>query len=159
MQKGDKEHENSQIEIDEIKKDAAEKLLLNQCLNLDQVKNLIKENKSKISSQIKESLEKTKEKINLAIKDLNGLLTEVSKESQSNEKYVNQFFDMLTFTYEKYYSMMNSPQLSLQVIKNMSSMKNLLNINLFQNNNLIEHLDSLNKYVEDSSKKLVLHLH
>ena len=152
--KGDKEHENSQIEIDEIKKDAAEKLLLNQCLNLDQVKNLIKENKSKISSQIKESLEKTKEKINLAIKDLNGLLTEVSKESQSNEKYVNQFFDMLTFTYEKYYSMMNSPQLSLQVIKNMSSMKNLLNINLFQNSNLIEHLDSLNKYVEDSSKKI-----
>ena len=50
--KGDKEHENSQIQIDEIKKDAAEKLLLNQCLNLDQVKNLIKENKSKISSQI-----------------------------------------------------------------------------------------------------------
>ncbi len=152
--KGDKEHENSQIEIDEIKKDAAEKLLLNQCLNLDQVKNLIKENKSKISSQIKESLEKTKEKINLAIKDLNNLLTEVSKESQSNEKYVNQFFDMLTFTYEKYYSMMNSPQLSLQVIKNMSSMKNLININLFQNSNLIEHLDSLNKYVEDSSKKI-----
>ena len=152
--KGDKEHENSQIEINEIKKDAAEKLLLNQCLNLDQVKNLIKENKSKISSQIKESLVKTKEKINLAIKDLNNLLTEVSKESQSNEKYVNQFFDMLTFTYEKYYSMMNSPQLSLQVIKNMSSMKNLLNINLFQNSNLIEHLDSLNKYVEDSSKKI-----
>ena len=152
--KGDKEHENSQIVIDEIKKDAAEKLLLNQCLNLDQVKNLIKENKSKISSQIKESLAKTKEKINLAIKDLNNLLTEVSKESQSNEKYVNQFFDMLTFTYEKYYSMMNSPQLSLQVIKNMSSMKNLLNINLFQNNNLIEQLDSLNKYVEDSSKKI-----
>ena len=152
--KGDKEHENSQIEIDEIKKDAAEKLLLNQCLNLDQVKNLIKENKSKISSQIKESLEKTKEKINLVIKDLNNLLTEVSKESQSNEKYVNQFFDMLTFTYEKYYSMMNSPQLSLQVIKNMSSMKNLININLFQNSNLIEHLDSLNKYVEDSSKKI-----
>ena len=102
--------------------------MLNQCLNLDQVKNLINENKSKISSQIKESLEKTKEKINLAIKDLNSLLAEVEKESQSNEKYVNQFFDMLTFTYEKYYSMMNSPQLSLQVIKNMSSMKNLLNI-------------------------------
>jgi len=49
--------------------------LLNQNLNLDQVKNLINENKSKISSQIKESLEKTKEKINLAIKDLNSLLT------------------------------------------------------------------------------------
>jgi WD40 repeat protein len=49
---------------------------------------------------------------------------------------------------------MNSPQLSLQVIKNMSSMKNLLNIKLFQNSNLIEHLDSLNKYVEDNSKKI-----
>ena len=34
----DKEHETSQTEIDDIKSDAAEKLLLNQCLNLDQIK-------------------------------------------------------------------------------------------------------------------------
>ena len=152
--KMDKEHENSQIEIEEIKSDAAEKLLLNQCLNLEQVKNQINENKSKIASQIKETLEKTKKKINETIKNLNLLITEVTKQSQENEKYLNQFFDMLTFTYEKYYSMMNSPQLSLQVIKNMSSMKNLLKINLFPNVNLTEYLDSLNKYVEDNSKKI-----
>jgi hypothetical protein len=57
---------------------------------------------------------------------------------------------MLTFTYEKYYSMMNSPQLSLQVIKNMSSMKNLLSVNLNQNSNLTDYFDDLNKYVEDN---------
>ena len=152
--KADKDHENSQIAIDEIKKDAAEKLLLNQCLNLDQIKNQINENKSKINSQIKEAMNKTKEKINAAIKDLNNLLTEAGKKSQEYEKYANSFFDMLTFTYEKYYSMMNSPQLSLQVIKNMSSMKNLLSVNLNQNSNLTDYLDDLNKYVEDNSKKI-----
>jgi len=152
--KADKDHENSQIEIDEIKKDAAEKLLLNQCLNLDQIKNQINENKSKINSQIKEATDKAKEKINAAIKDLNNLLTDAEKKSQEYEKYANSFFDMLTFTYEKYYSMMNSPQLSLQVIKSMSSMKNLLNINLNQNSNLTDYLDDLNKYVEDNSKKI-----
>ena len=152
--KADKEHENSQIEITEIKSDAAEKLLLNQCLNLDQIKNKIKENKSKISSEIKGSLAKTKEKINSAIKDLNNLLVEADKQSKENEKYVNQFFDMLTFTYEKYYGMMNSPQLSLQVIKNMSSMKNILNINLLENSDLIENLDSLNTFINNNSKKV-----
>ena len=152
--KADKEHENSHAQITEIKKDAAEKLLLNQCLNLEQIKNKINENKKKIGSEIKDSLAKTKEKINSAIKQLNNLLVEADKKSKENEKYVNQFFDMLTFTYEKYYSMMNSPQLSLQVIKNMSSMKNILNINLLQNNDLVEKLDSLNKFTDDNSKKI-----
>ena len=152
--KADKEHENSHAQITEIKKDAAEKLLLNQCLNLEQIKNKINENKKKIGSEIKDSLAKTKEKINSAIKQLNNLLVEVDKKSKENEKYVNQFFEMLTFTYEKYYSMMNSPQLSLQVIKNMSSMKNILNINLLQNNDLVEKLDSLNKFTDDNSKKI-----
>ena len=150
----DKEHENSQIEIEEIKSDAAEKLLLNQCLNLDQIKSKIDENKSKISSEIKESLAQTKEKINQAIKELNNLLVETEKKSQEYESYVNQFFEMLRFTYEKYYSMMNSPQLSLQIIKEMSSMKNILNINLFQNSELFEKLDTLNKYIEENSKKI-----
>ena len=140
----DKEHETSQIEIDDIKSDAAEKLLLNQCLNLEQVKNKINENKAKIKNEIKDSLFKTKEKIYSAIKELNNLLAETEKKSVENEKYVNNFFDMLTFTYEKYYSMMNSPQLPLQVIKKMSSMKTLLNINLFQNEDLIEQLEKLN---------------
>ena len=152
--KADKEHENSHAQITEIKKDAAEKLLLNQCLNLEQIKNKINENKKKIGSEIKDSLAKTKEKINSAIKQLNNLLVEADKKSKENEKYVNQFFDMLTFTYEKYYSMMNSPQLSLQVIKNMSSMKNILNINLLQNNDLVENLESLNKFTDDNSKKI-----
>ena len=152
--KADKEHENSHAQITEIKKDAAEKLLLNQCLNLEQIKNKINENKKKIGSEIKDSLAKTKEKINSAIKQLNNLLVEVDKKSKENEKYVNQFFEMLTFTYEKYYSMMNSPQLSLQVIKNMSSMKNILNINLLQNNDLVENLESLNKFTDDNSKKI-----
>jgi len=76
------------------------------------------------------------------------------KKSQEYESYVNQFFEMLRFTYEKYYSMMNSPQLSLQIIKEMSSMKNILNINLFQNNELFEKLDTLNKYIEENSKKI-----
>ena len=152
--KADKEHENSHAQITEIKKDAAEKLLLNQCLNLEQIKNKINENKKKIGSEIKDSLAKTKEKINSAIKQLNNLLVEADKKSKENEKYVNQFFEMLTFTYEKYYSMMNSPQLSLQVIKNMSSMKNILNINLLQNNDLVEKLDSLNKFTDDNSKKI-----
>ena len=101
----DKEHENSQIEIDEIKKDAAEKLLLNQCLNLDQIKQKINENKSKIDSEITQSLAQTKEKIKSAITELNNLLVEVEKKSKENKKYVSEFFDMLTFTYEKYYSM------------------------------------------------------
>ena len=150
----DKEHENSQIEIDEIKKDAAEKLLLNQCLNLDQIKQKINENKSKIDSEITQSLAQTKEKIKSAITELNNLLVEVEKKSKENKKYVSEFFDMLTFTYEKYYSMMNSPQLSLQIIKKMSSMKNLLNINLFQNSDLTEELDSLNSFLGQNSKKI-----
>ena len=150
--KNDKEHENSQIEMDEIKKDAAEKLLLNQCLNLEQAKTKIAENKSKINSEIQASLSQTKEKIKSSIAQLNNLLSEVEKKSQENEKYANDFFDMLTFTYEKYYSMMNSPQLSLQVIKSMSSMKNILNINLFQNPSLIEDLDSLNSFIDKNSK-------
>ena len=148
----DKEHETSQIEIDDIKSDAAEKLLLNQCLNLEQVKNKINENKAKIKNEIKDSLFKTKEKIYSAIKELNNLLAETEKKSVENEKYVNNFFDMLTFTYEKYYSMMNSPQLPLQVIKKMSSMKTLLNINLFQNEDLIEQLEKLNTFIDNSSK-------
>ena len=73
--------------------------------------------KIKISSEIKDSLAKTKEKINSAIKVLNNLLVEGDKKSKENEKYVNQFFDMLTFTYEKYYSMMKSPQLSFKLLK------------------------------------------
>jgi WD40 repeat protein len=150
--KNDKEHENSQIEIDEIKKDAAEKLLLNQCLNLEQVKSKINENKAKINSEIQASLSQTKEKINLALTELNNLLTEVEKKSQENQKYVNEFFDMLTLTYDKYYSMMNSPQLSLQTIKNMSSMKTILNINICQNSSLFEDLDSLNSFIDKNSK-------
>ena len=75
----DKEHETSQIEIDDIKSDAAEKLLLNQCLNLEQVKNKINENKAKIKNEIKDSLFKTKEKIYSAIKELNNLLAETEK--------------------------------------------------------------------------------
>ena len=150
----DKEHENSQIEIDEIKKDAAEKLLLNQCLNLEQIKQKINENKSKIDSEITQSLAQTKEKIKSAITELNNLLVEVEKKSKENKKYVSDFFDMLTFSYEKYYSMMNSPQLSLQIIKKMSSMKNLLNINLFQNSELTEQLDSLNSFLGQNSKKM-----
>ena len=150
----DKEHENSQIEIDEIKKDAAEKLLLNQCLNLEQIKQKINENKSKIDSEITQSLAQTKEKIKSAITELNNLLVEVEKQSKENKKYVSDFFDMLAFSYEKYYSMMNSPQLSLQIIKKMSSMKNLLNINLFQNSELTEQLDSLNSFLGQNSKKI-----
>ena len=150
----DKEHENSQIEIEEIKSDAAEKLLLNQCLNLEQINNKIEENKSKINSEIQQSLSHVKEKINLAIEELNHLLVSAEEKSKENEKYVNEFFGMLKFTYEKYYSMMTSPQLSLQIIKKMSSMKNLLDINLFQNNILIEHLESLNSVIEEHSKKI-----
>ena len=150
----DKEHENSQIEIEEIKSDAAEKLLLNQCLNLEQINNKIEENKSKITSEIQQSLSHVKEKINIAIEELNHLLVSAEEKSKENEKYVNEFFEMLKFTYEKYYSMMTSPQLSLQIIKKMSSMKNLLDINLFQNNILIEHLESLNSVIEEHSKKI-----
>ena len=150
----DKEHENSQIEIEEIKSDAAEKLLLNQCLNLEQINNKIEENKSKITSEIQQSLSHVKEKINIAIEELNHLLVSAEEKSKENEKYVNEFFEMLKFTYEKYYSMMTSPQLSLQIIKKMSSMKNLLDINLFQNNVLIEHLESLNSVIEEHSKKI-----
>ena len=150
----DKEHETSQTEIDDIKSDAAEKLLLNQCLNLDQIKEKINENKSKISSEIKESLKQTKEKIKLAITELNNLLIEADKKSKENEKLVSEFFEILNLVYEKYYSMMNSKQLSLQVIKKMSSMKNIININLFQNDDLFEKIDSLNKYIDTNSKKI-----
>ena len=150
----DKEHETSQTEIDDIKSDAAEKLLLNQCLNLDQIKEKINENKSKISSEIKESLKQTKEKIKLAITELNNLLIEADKKSKENEKLVSEFFEILNLVYEKYYLMMNSPQLSLQVIKKMSSMKNIININLFQNDDLFEKIDSLNTYIDTNSKKI-----
>ena len=152
--KVDKEHENSQIEIQEIKDDAAEKLLLNQSLNLEQIKSKINENKSKVTSEVQDSLKKTKEKIQLAIKELNNLLTEAEKKSKENEKFVNEFFDMLDLAYEKYYSMMNSPQLSLQVIKKMSSMKNIININLLQNDDLYDQLDSLNTFIDNNSKKI-----
>ena len=150
----DKDHENSQIEIDEYKKDAAEKLLLNQSLKLDQIKELINTNKSKISSEIKGSLKQTQDKIKLAITELNNLLAEEEKKSKENEKDVNDFFNMLNLAYEKYYSMMNSPQLSLQVMKKMSSMKNLINVNLFQNEDLLEQLNSLNTFIDTNSKKI-----
>ena len=45
--KADKEQENSHAYINEIKKDSAEKLSLNQCLNLEQIKIKINENKNK----------------------------------------------------------------------------------------------------------------
>ena len=152
--KSDKEHENSQIEIEEIKSDAAEKLLLNQSLNLEQIKNMIEENKNKIQQEINESISKTKEKITLAIQELNDLFIEINSRAEQYEKYFNNFCDMLSITYEKYYTMMNSPQLSLQIIKNMSSMKNIININLYQNNNLFENLDLVNTYLNDNIKKL-----
>jgi WD40 repeat protein len=148
----DKEHETSQIEIEEIKGDAAEKLLLNQCLNLEQVKIKIDEIKSKIAFEIKDTLIQTKEKINSAISELNNLLLMAEQKSKENEKFLNEFLDMLKFSYEKYYSMMNSPQLSLQIIKKMSSMKNLLNINLFQNSDLIDNLDSMNSFINKNSE-------
>ena len=148
----DKEHETSQIEIEEIKGDAAEKLLLNQCLNLEQVKIKIDDIKSKIAIEIKDTLLQTKEKINFAISELNNLLLMAEQKSIENEKFVNEFLDMLKFSYEKYYSMMNSPQLSLQIIKKMSSMKNLLNINLFQNSDLIDNLDSINSFINKKSE-------
>ena len=50
--------------------------------------------------------------------------------------------------------MMNSKQLSLLVIKKMSSMKNIININLFQNDDLFEKIDSLNTYIDTNSKKI-----
>ena len=148
----DKMHETSQIEIEEIKDDAAEKLLLNQCLNLEQVKIKIDEIKSKIAFEIKDTLIQTKEKINSAISELNNLLLMAEQKSKENEKFLNEFLDMLKFSYEKYYSMMNSPQLSLQIIKKMSSMKNLLNINLFQNSDLIDNLDSMNSFINKNSE-------
>ena len=66
----------------------------------------------------------------------------------------NEMISEFDLQYEKYYKMMNSPQLSLQIIKKMSSMKTLLNLSLFQNSALFDELESLNSFLTENSKKI-----
>ena len=150
----DVEHDTSQIEIEEIKGDEAEKLIKNQSLTLDQIKNKIEDNRLKINLEINQSCEEIKEKINDAINELNNLKIECEEKSILKEKMMNDFFDMIKCTYEKYYSMIISNQISMKTIKSISTMKNILDINIFQNNLLSEKLDSLNSFIINQKNEI-----
>ena len=143
----DAEHDTSQIELEDIKGDEAEKLIKNQILTLDEIKNKIEENKNKVSLEINQSVEKLESHIVEVIKELNNLQIEYTQISQEKEKMMNDYFDMVAATYEKYYTMINSSQISLKTIKNISSMKNILNIDIIQNDVFSEKLDSLNSSI------------
>ena len=139
----DNKHDTSQIELGDIKGDEAEKLIENQILSLDEIKNKIEENKKKVSLEINQSTEKIEFYIVEVINELNNLKAEYIKVCQEKEKMMHDYFDMMASTYEKYYTMINSSQISLKTIKSISTMKNILNIDVIQNNTLSEKLDSL----------------
>ena len=138
----DFKHDTSQIELEEIKGEEAEKLIENQILSLDDIKNKIEENKKKISQEINQSAEKIEFYFVEVINELNKLKTEYTNICQEKEKIMNNYFDMMKSTYEKYYTMINSSQVSLKTIKSISSMKNILNIDIIQNNAFSEKLQS-----------------
>ena len=79
---------------------------------------------------------------------------ECEEKSILKEKMMNDFFDMIKCTYEKYYSMIISNQISMKTIKSISTMKNILDINIFQNNLLSEKLDSLNSFIINQKKEI-----
>ena len=150
----DEEHETSQIELEDIKTDEAEKLLQNQCLTLDEIKNKIEENKNKINLELNKIVIKIKEKINVIIKKLNNLITEFEEKSIEKEKILNDYFDLIKCTYEKYYSMINSNQISFTSIKKISKMKNILNINISENDLLSQKLDSINTFISEQTNEI-----
>ena len=150
----DKEHENSNIAIEEIKSEETEKLLNNQCLTLDKVKNKIEENRKKINSEFVKSNEIMKQNINKIIEQLNNFINEYGEKSKEKEKIMNDYFDMMIKTYEKYYSMINSLALSFKTIKNISNMNNILDINLFPNDILPENLNSFNSLISDKLNEI-----
>ena len=135
----DNEHDTSQIELEDIKTDEAEKLLQNQSLTLDEIKNKIEENKNKINLELNKIFVKIKEKINDVINKLNNLIIECEEKSKEKEKILNDYFDLIKCTYEKYYSMINSNQISFTTIKKISKMKNILNINISENDLLSQN--------------------
>ena len=143
----DEEHDTSHIELEEIKGEEAEKLVKNQILTLDGIKNKIEENKLKINMEINQSIEEINEKIDDAINDLNNLKYACQEKSLEKENIINDYFDMMKCTYEKYYSMIISNQITMKTIKYISKMKNILDINILQNNILSEKLESLNTFV------------
>ena len=147
--KADVEHDLSHIEVEDIKADEAEKLIKNQSLTLDEIKNKIEENKKRISTEISQSTGKMESKIVEIIQVLNELLIEYAEKSKEKEQMMIDYFDMMITTYEKYYSMINSSQISLKTIKSISNMKNITNIDIFQNDILSEKLDSLNSFITD----------
>jgi WD40 repeat protein len=67
---------------------------------------------------------------------------------------MNDYFDMMIKTYEKYYSMINSLALSFKTIKNISNMNNILDINLFPNDILPENLNSFNSLISDKLNEI-----
>ena len=150
----DKEHETSQIELEDIKTDEAEKLLQNQCLTLDEIKNKIEENKNKINLELNKIVVKIKEKINVIINKLNNLIIECEDKSKEKEKILNDYFDLIKCTYEKYYSMINSNQISFTTIKKISKMKNILNINISENDLLSQKLDSINTFILEQTNEI-----
>ena len=150
----DVEHDTSQIELEDIKGDEAEKLLKTQCLSLEQIKNKIEENRLKINMEITQTLEENIEKINDIINELNNLKIEIGGEIIVKEKMMNDYFDMMVSTYDKYYSMINSNQISMKTLKFISNMKNILNINILQNNIFSEKLDSLNSFFLNQKKEI-----
>ena len=150
----DKEHETSQIELEDIKTDEAEKLLQNQSLTFDEIKNKIDENKNKINLELNKIFVKIKEKINDVINKLNNLIIEFEEKSKEKEKILNDYFDLIKCTYEKYYSMINSNQISFTAIKKISKMKNILNINISENDLLSQKLDSINNFISEQTNEI-----
>ena len=122
----DNEHDTSQIELEDIKADEAEKLLQNQCLTLDELKNKIDENKNK----------------------------KCEENSKAKEKILNDYFDLIKFTYEKYYSMISSNQISFKKIREISKMKNILNISISENDILSEKIDSINSFILNQANEI-----
>ena len=150
----DTEHEDSQIEVEELRADYAEKLIENQRLTMEEITDKIQENKQKIKSVINQSIELIKGKIFQIIDDLTKFVEEIEEKGKEKEKNIIDFFEMMIFTYEKYYSMINSPRLTLQNLNDISNMKKIIDINICQNNEISEKLNKLNSYIIEQNNEL-----
>ena len=93
-------------------------------------------------------------KIFKIIEDLTDFINDIEEKEKEKEKNINDFFDMMECTYEKYYSMINSPRLTLEALKNISKMKNILDINILQNPEISENLNNLNNFIIQQNDEL-----
>ena len=150
----DSEHETSQIEIEDYKSDEIEKNILNKNLKLEEIKNYIKECREKLMSENDKQLSKIRNEINESMKKLNDFLVSIEKKIENNNIYINNLLDLISYTYEKFFSMMNISQISFEDIRKISKMKTLLEIKAYQPLDIIQSMTSLNNYINQTYEKI-----